>query len=82
MEHFRGEYLAEMRETAQLTQIEAAERLGISRAHLARLESDGISGIDRINDHVAALGGRLDFIVTLGDRSWRVPGIFYNAGKS
>jgi transcriptional regulator with XRE-family HTH domain len=82
MEHIRGEYLAEMREAAQLSRAEVAERLGISQTRLAQLESGGISGLDDIGDHVAALGGSLDAIVTLGDRAWKMPGLFYSAGKS
>ncbi|HEX2143554.1 MAG TPA: helix-turn-helix domain-containing protein [Glycomyces sp.] len=82
MDYMRGEYVAEMREAAQKTQAEVAERLGISQGRFAQLESDGISGLDGIKNHVAALGGSLELAVALGDRSWKMPGLFHREGKS
>ncbi|TLF75977.1 helix-turn-helix domain-containing protein [Nocardia cyriacigeorgica] len=70
--YVRGHQLAEMRQAAGLTQVELAELLGLSQARVSKIESGEVSGIDTIRAYVSALGGTVDVVVTLGDRSWRV----------
>lgn len=70
--YVRGHQLAEMRKAAGLTQAELAEKLGVSQARISKIEHGEISGIELVRAYVAALGGTIDMIVTLGDRTWRV----------
>ncbi|TLG05765.1 helix-turn-helix transcriptional regulator [Nocardia cyriacigeorgica] len=70
--YVRGHQLAEMRQAAGMTQVELAEVLGVSQARVSKIESGEVSGIDTIRAYVAALGGTVDVVVTLGDRSWKV----------
>lgn len=68
----RGHQLAEMRTTAGLTQAELAQALGVSQARISKIEHGEISGIDVVRAYVAALGGSIDVVARLGDRSWKV----------
>lgn len=68
----RGHQLSEMRKTVGITQAELAEALGVSQARVSRIESGEVSGIEVIRAYVAALGGTVDLVATLGDRSWKV----------
>lgn len=70
--YVRGHQLAEMRITAGMTQAELAEALGVSQARISKIEHGEISGIDVVRGYVAALGGSIDVVARLGDRSWRV----------
>ena len=70
--YVRGYQLAEMRKSAGLTQTQVAEILGVSQARVSKIEHGEISGIDIVRAYVAALGGTLDVVATLGDRSWKV----------
>lgn len=70
--YVRGHQLAEMRKAAGLTQARVAELLGVSQARVSKIEHGEISGIDVIRAYVDALGGSLDIVATLGDRSWKV----------
>ena len=70
--YVRGYHLAEMRKSAGLTQTQVAEILGVSQARVSKIEHGEISGIDIVRAYVAALGGTLDVVATLGDRSWKV----------
>ena len=70
--YVRGHQLAEMRKAAGLTQAELAEKLGVSQARISKIEHGEVSGIELVRAYVAALGGTIDMIVTLGDRTWRV----------
>jgi DNA-binding XRE family transcriptional regulator len=70
--YVRGHQLAEMRKAAGLTQAELAEKLGVSQARISKIEHGEVSGIELVRAYVAALGGTIDEIVTLGDRTWRV----------
>jgi transcriptional regulator with XRE-family HTH domain len=67
----RGHQLAEMRTMAGVTQAELAEALGVSQARISKIEHGEISGIDIVRAYVAALGGSIDMIARLGDRSWK-----------
>jgi DNA-binding XRE family transcriptional regulator len=70
--YVRGHQLAEMRATAGLTQAELAEILGVSQARVSKIEHGEISGIDVVRAYVAALGGSIDVVAHIGDRSWKV----------
>ena len=68
----RGHQLAEMRKAAGMTQAGLAELLNVSQARVSKIESGEISGIEIIRAYVAALGGTVDLVATLGDRTWKV----------
>jgi len=70
--YLRGHQLAEMRKAAGITQDELATALGISQARVSKIEHGEVSGIDVVRAYVAALGGTIDLIATLGDRTWKV----------
>ena len=70
--YVRGYQLAEMRKSAGLTQAQVADILGVSQARISKIEHGEISGIEIVRAYVAALGGTLDVVATLGDRSWKV----------
>jgi DNA-binding XRE family transcriptional regulator len=70
--YVRGHQLAEMRKAAGLTQAELAENLGVSQARISKIEHGEVSGIELVRAYVAALGGTVDVIATLGDRTWKV----------
>ena len=70
--YVRGHQLAEMRTAAGVTQAELAEALGVSQARISKIEHGEISGIDVVRAYVAALGGTVDVVARLGDRSWKV----------
>jgi transcriptional regulator with XRE-family HTH domain len=61
-----------MRAAAGLTQAELADVLGVSQARVSKIEHGEISGIDVARSYVAALGGSVDVVARLGDRSWKV----------
>jgi DNA-binding XRE family transcriptional regulator len=70
--YVRGHQLAEMRAAAGLTQAELADVLGVSQARVSKIEHGEVSGIEVIRSYVAALGGSIDVVARLGDRSWKV----------
>ncbi|MEU5155927.1 helix-turn-helix domain-containing protein [Glycomyces sp. NPDC021274] len=70
--YLRGYQLAEMRKTAQMTQAEVARILGVTQARISKIESGEISGIENYRAYVAALGGKVETVATIGDHSWRV----------
>ena len=70
--YVRGHQLAEMRTAAGMTQAELADALGVSQARVSKIEHGEISGIDVVRAYVAALGGTIDVVARVGDRSWKV----------
>lgn len=70
--YVRGYQLAEIRKAVGITQDELAESLGVTQARVSKIENGEVSGIDVTRDYIAALGGHLDLVATLGDRTWRV----------
>jgi len=70
--YVRGHQLAEMRTAAGMTQAELADIMGVSQARISKIEHGEISGIDVVRAYVSALGGSIDVVARLGDRSWKV----------
>ncbi|MEV0386169.1 helix-turn-helix transcriptional regulator [Nonomuraea sp. NPDC050643] len=70
--YVRGFQLAEIRQAAGVTQAELAHTLGVSQARISKIEHGEVSGIDVVREYIAALGGHLDLVATLGDRTWKV----------
>jgi len=70
--YVRGCQLAEMRQAAEVTQAELAEVLGVSQARVSKIEHGENSGIDVVRAYIQALGGHLDVIASIGDRTWRL----------
>jgi DNA-binding XRE family transcriptional regulator len=70
--YVRGHQLSEMRKIAGLTQAQLAQVLGVSQARISKIEHGEISGIEIIRAYVIALGGSIDLVATLGDRTWKV----------
>ncbi len=70
--YVRGHQLAEMRTTAGMTQAQLADVLGVSQARISKIEHGEISGIEAVRAYVSALGGGIDVVGRLGDRSWKV----------
>jgi DNA-binding XRE family transcriptional regulator len=70
--YIRGYQLAEMRAAAGITQAELSASLGVSQARVSKIEHGEISGIDVVRAYVLALGGSIDVVATIGDRTWRV----------
>lgn len=70
--YVRGHQLAEMRNAAGMTQADLAAALGVSQARISKIEHGETSGIDVVRAYVAALGGSIDVVARLGDRSWKV----------
>lgn len=68
----RGYQLAATRAAAGPPQAELAGVLGVSQARVSQIEHGEISGIDVVRAYVAALGGSIDVVARIGDRSWKV----------
>jgi DNA-binding XRE family transcriptional regulator len=68
----RGHQLAEIRKAAGITQAQLAATLGVTQARISKIEHGDISGIDIIRAYIDALGGSLELVATLGDRTWKV----------
>jgi len=61
-----------MRKAAGLTQSYVADALGVSQARISKIEHGEIAGIETIRTYVEALGGRIELVARLGDKSWKV----------
>jgi len=70
--YVRGYQLAEIRKAAGMTQAQVADVLRVSQARISKIEHGEISGIDIVRAYITALGGNLDLVATVGDRSWKV----------
>lgn len=58
-----GQRIAEIRREQGITQLELAERTGIRREHVCRIEQGRYSvGFDALQTIAEALGKRIDFI--------------------
>jgi DNA-binding XRE family transcriptional regulator len=67
----RAHRLAEVRKRQKATQVELAERMGISQARVSDIERGrlGRSEVDTLAAYVNALGGKLKIIADFGDES-------------
>jgi transcriptional regulator with XRE-family HTH domain len=76
--HMREEILAyrlrELREAAQLTQVELASRLEVSQNRVSGIERGDIdrTQVDTLRRYVEALGGELHVEVELGDQRFQI----------
>jgi DNA-binding transcriptional regulator YiaG len=70
--YIRGQQLAEMRQTAAITQADLAASLGVSQARVSKIEHGENSGIDVVRAYIGALGGHLDIIASVGGQTWRL----------
>ncbi len=61
-----------MRKAAGITQAELAATLSVSQVRISKIEHGEVSGIDIVRGYVSALGGTIDLVATLGDRTWKV----------
>jgi transcriptional regulator with XRE-family HTH domain len=61
-----------LRKATGQTQGQLAQVLGVTQARISKIEHGEISSIDVIRAYVGALGGTLDIVATLGERSWKV----------
>lgn len=64
-----GYQLGELRAEAKLTQVQVAERMGISQARVSQLERGDVHQleVDTVRRYVAALGGRLRLVADFAD---------------
>ena len=64
-----GHQLGELRVEARLTQVQVAERMGISQARVSQLERGDVYQleVDTVRRYVAALGGRLRLVADFDD---------------
>ena len=59
-----GQRIADLRRQKNLTQQDIAERTGIQRNHISRIEAGRYSvGFDTLQDIAEVLGGRIDIVV-------------------
>ncbi|MBO0514571.1 helix-turn-helix domain-containing protein [Streptomyces beijiangensis] len=67
----RAYRLAEIRKRQHTTQVELAQRMGISQARVSDIERGKInrSEVDTLAAYVAALGGQLQLVANFGDES-------------
>lgn len=74
LEEIRAYRLRELREAAELTQVELAKRLDVSQNRVSRIEHGDISRaqVDTLRRYVEAIGGHLRIEVELGDESFRI----------
>ena len=70
--YVRGHQRAEMRQAPGLTRADLAEVLQVSQARISKIEHGEISGIDILRTYITALGGSIELVATLGERTWKV----------
>jgi DNA-binding Xre family transcriptional regulator len=63
--------LADLRESRQVTQVQLAERLGVSQSNVSRLEARSDVYLSTLRSYVEALGGYLEIAAVFGEE--RVP---------
>jgi transcriptional regulator with XRE-family HTH domain len=65
----RIETLQELRVQTKMTQVELAEVLGVTQATLSKLERRADVKVSTLRAYVESLGGELEIVAKLGDRS-------------
>ena len=70
----RAYKLRELREEADLTQVQVAEQLQITQNRVSQIEKGEITRtqVDTLQRYVEALGGQLRIQVDLGDESFQI----------
>jgi DNA-binding Xre family transcriptional regulator len=63
--------LAELRQSRHVTQVQLAERLGISQGNVSRLEDRSDVYLSTLRSYIEALGGHLEIAAVFGEE--RVP---------
>lgn len=66
--------LVEMRHERGLTQVQLADRMGVSKGRVSQIESGQVSGSDIIARYVRALGGDLIMVAVFDDGEFRKVG--------
>ena len=68
----RGYQLAQLRKNAGLTQAQVAALMRVTQARVSQIEHGKITEVDAIRGYVEALGGTVDVVARVGDRTVRV----------
>lgn len=63
----QGHRLAEIRRARGLTQVQVAERMGVTKGRVSQIEQGKISGQEVLLRYAAALGGRLHQAIYFDD---------------
>ena len=69
----RGHQLAETRKQLGLGQKQIAGAMGVSIARVSQIEHGEVTSFEVIARYVEALGGRLELVADVGDRTVRLP---------
>ncbi len=72
-EPMRQRFLQELRQLAELSQVELAERLGMKQPTLSKLEARDTVSLDALHRVTQALGGHLQVKVEIGGRTFELP---------
>lgn len=64
--------MRELRALAGMSQAEVAEAMGVAQAEVSRLEGRADTKLSTIERYVRALGGEVEVVARLGDRSLRL----------
>lgn len=74
LDELRAYRLRELREASELTQVELADRLGVSQNRVSRIEHGDIerAQVDTLRKYVEAVGGQLRIEVDLGEERVRI----------
>ncbi len=79
MEEVRGMELTmslrELRKLADVSQVAAAEKLGMAQPQLSRFERADDRLVSSLRSYVAALGGELELVAVMGDRRVTLRGV-------
>lgn len=62
-----GYRLSERRKAVGLTQVEVAERMGVTKGRVSQIERGEVSTVEAIARYVQALGGHLQISAVFGD---------------
>jgi DNA-binding XRE family transcriptional regulator len=62
-----GHRLAERRTSLGLTQVEVAERMGVTKSRVSQIERGEVSTVETIARYVHALGGHIQISAVFGD---------------
>jgi len=67
----RAHRLAEVRARQELSQVEVAERMGVSQSRVSAIERGEVSATElgTVSKYIAALGGQLRIVADFGDET-------------